>query len=83
MCVCVFVCVCMCVCVCVCVCVSDFAESETKPRLGPYSQHFIYLVANEWASQARVFHYNRLPSIAMEKHSSLSDPFASYEEKEF
>ncbi len=32
-----------------CVCVSDFAESETKPRLGPYSQHFIYFVAKEWA----------------------------------
>ncbi len=65
-CVCVCVCVFVCVCMCVCVCVSDFAESETRPRLGPYSKHFIYFVANEWASQARVFHYNRLESLARE-----------------
>jgi hypothetical protein len=73
--------VCMYVWVCVCVCVSDFAETETKPRLGPYS-HFIYFVANEWASQGRVFHYNRMESLTMAKHSNLSDPFANYEENE-
>jgi hypothetical protein len=34
----------------------------------------------EWAQQARVLCYNRLERFASNKHSSLLDPFVSYEE---
>jgi hypothetical protein len=49
---------------------------------GPYSQHFIFLVTYEWAKQARVLHCSGLESLVRDKHSSLLDPFISYEENE-
>ncbi len=46
-------------------------------NLGLYSQHFIFLVTYKWAQYARVLHYIKLERVAMDKHSSLLDPFVS------
>ncbi len=56
---------------------------ETPYRAqGAYSQHFIFFVTYHWAQKARVLHYTRLERLARGKHSSLLDPFVSYEENE-
>ncbi len=44
---------------------------KLKKKQGPYSQHFILHVTNEWAQQARVLHYTSLEKPARDKCSSL------------
>jgi hypothetical protein len=46
-------------------------------NLGPYSQHFIFSVTNEWAQ-----YYTCLEKLASEKHSSLLGQLVSYRKNE-
>jgi hypothetical protein len=48
----------------------------------PYSKHFIFFVANDWAQRARVLSNTRVESFAREKHVSLLIPFVIYIEYE-
>ncbi len=41
-----------------------------------------FFIAHKWAQQAKVLHYTKPERLAKEKHSSLFDPFLSYEEYE-
>jgi hypothetical protein len=49
---------------------------------GPYSQCFIFFVTYEWVQQPGVLHHTKLERLAMDKYSSLLNPFLSYEENE-
>jgi hypothetical protein len=44
---------------------------------GPYSKHLF-----KWSKLAMVLHFASLERLLSDKHSSLFDPFVSYEEKE-
>jgi hypothetical protein len=48
---------------------------------GPYSQHFLFFVANK-GSNKLVIHYPRLERLVGDKHSSLLGPLERYEENE-
>jgi hypothetical protein len=50
--------------------------------LGPYSQHFIFIVTYEQTLKARVLYTTKLERLGGYKHSSLLDLFVSYEENE-
>jgi hypothetical protein len=56
------------------------AEGEGSVQ-EPYSQHFVFFVTYEWTWQARVLQKTTLERLAREKHSSLLEPFVSYEKK--
>ncbi len=46
---------------------------------GQCSQHFIFFVTYKWAELAELLYYfNWLKILAMDKHSSLLDPFVSF-----
>jgi len=47
---------------------------------GPYSQHFIFFLTEEWTQKAWVLCYARIESLASEKNSSLLEKFVSYKE---
>jgi hypothetical protein len=56
----------------------EYLQSFVKTQ-GLYTQHFILVVAYEWAQYARVLHYTRRAGLAKDKHSSLLGPFVSYD----
>ncbi len=45
-------------------------------------QQFIFFATYECAQEARVYNYNRLEKLAMDKHSSLLGPLICYDENE-
>jgi hypothetical protein len=45
-----------------------------------YSQHFIFVITYELAQYGTVLIYTSRERLARDKHSSLLDPFVSYEE---
>jgi len=47
---------------------------------GPYSQPFIFFVAQKCARAARVFDLSRLERLVRDRRSSLMGSFVSYEE---
>jgi hypothetical protein len=51
-------------------------------NLGPYSQHFIFIVTYESAKQARVLHKTMLKNLAKSRNSKLLGFFISYDEDE-
>ncbi len=46
------------------------------------SQQIIFFVTYSWAQWVRVLHQTSMERLAKNKHSSLLDPFVSYEEYE-
>ncbi len=48
--------------------------------LGPYSQHFIFLLTEKYFQQARVLDYNRPEKLASDKDSDLLGPFVTQKE---
>ncbi len=54
-----------------------WTHSEATKKQGPYSQHFIFIVTDLGAQQARIFHQTKLQRNAGDKHLSLVTPFLS------
>ncbi len=50
--------------------------------MGPYSQHFIFFITDEWDQYARVLYKTEVERVARDKHCSLFCPLVSYEENE-
>ncbi len=50
--------------------------------LGPYSQHFIFVVTYKWAKESKWLHNTGLERLASDKHSNLLGQFASHKEIE-
>jgi hypothetical protein len=48
----------------------------------PYSRHFIFFIAYEWAQLGRVLHCCRQEKFAWVRHTSLLGPLVNYEENE-
>jgi len=51
-------------------------------KLGPYSQHIIFIVTYELTQEARVLYGTRLERLTRDKHFNLLDLFVSYKENE-
>ncbi len=47
-----------------------------------YSQHFIFIITYKWGQYGTVLIYTSRERLARDKHSSLLDPFVSYEQNE-